>query len=53
MTEAKDQPRGSDRWSDPQFEIVDDVPDAQQGAGMTPDEIREFLDQPIEPREGQ
>lgn len=41
------------RWSDLQLRVVDDVPDAEDGEGMTPDEIEAFLSQPIEPEEGQ
>lgn len=41
-----DQPRGDERWEPLQLHVVDDVPD-EGGEGMTPEEIRQFLDRPI------
>lgn len=47
------QPKGDDRWGDLALEVVDDVPEPEQGEGMTPEEIRAFLERPVAPEEGQ
>jgi hypothetical protein len=46
MTDKK-QPRGDERWGDLELRVVDDVPDAEEGQGMTPEEIQAFLDRPL------
>lgn len=49
----KQPPYTGGRWDDLELRVVDDVPDAEKGQGMTPDEIAAFLDRTIEPEEGQ
>lgn len=39
--------------AEPEFRIVEDVPDAQSGEGMTPREIDDFLARPIDEEQGQ
>lgn len=50
VVKREDQPRGDERWEPLQLRVVDDVPD-EEGEGMTPDEIKAFLDRPVEPEE--
>ena len=49
-----DEPDPQGRWNDLELRVVDDVPNAEEGEGMTPDEIKAFLDRPVRPeKEGQ
>jgi len=45
-----DQPMGTpespEPLDEPRFQVVDDVPDAEEDQGMTDREVQEFLDAP-------